>query len=64
MGVRHACDLFILLKRHLPWLLQYNDQSGSVADEVLVWLINQSGGTVKAGTAATLRIAINTLGQA
>ncbi len=46
---------------HVTWLLlQYNDNGG---EEVAIWLINQSGGTVKARERATFTIAVNTLGQ-
>ncbi|GAB4813479.1 hypothetical protein N2152v2_000525 [Parachlorella kessleri] len=53
-------------KTNLPNVdcVQYNDNSGSVANEVALWLINQSGGTVRAGSPATLTIAVNTLGSA
>jgi hypothetical protein len=43
--------------------LQYNDNAPNVRDEVMIWLINQSGGTVRAGAPATFTIAVNTLGQ-
>ena len=46
--------------------LQYDDydcRDGRCDNEVGIWLLNQSGGTVKAGSPATFTIAVNTLGM-